>query len=131
MTSNKPYLIRAFHEWITDNQLTPYLLVDARYPGVSVPDTAIDEQGRVVFNLSWQAVHGLEMGNETIAFDARFSGVSYPVRVPVAAVMAIYARENGAGTMFEVEPPPKQEKQEQEVQGKTTRAKTALRLVKD
>ena len=129
MTSNKPYLIRAFHEWITDNELTPYLLVDATYPGVAVPDSAVDEAGRVVFNLSWQAVHGLELGNDRIQFDARFSGVSYPVQVPVAAVMGIYARENGAGTLFEVEPPSADSGQEAAVDEKQN--KPGLRLVKD
>ncbi len=129
MTSNKPYLIRAFHEWITDNELTPYLLVDATYPGVSVPDSAVDEEGRVVFNISWQAVHGLELGNDHIHFDARFSGVSYPVQVPVAAVMGIYARENGAGTLFEVEPPPAQPQEEESDTQKPVAP--GLRLVKD
>ncbi len=107
MTSNKPYLLRAFHQWIVDNGLTPYLMVDARIPGVDVPASAVDGEGRVVFNIAHRAVHGLEMGNEYIVFDARFSGASYPVTVPVAAVMAIYARENGAGTLFEVEQPQK------------------------
>ncbi len=131
MTSNKPYLIRAFHEWITDNELTPYLMVDARYPGVDVPDSAIDEEGRVIFNLSWQAVHGLEMGNEHIFFDARFSGVSYPVSIPVAAVMAIYARENGAGTMFEVEPVETNTSPTETRTDENKPDKPGLRLVKD
>ncbi len=130
MTSNKPYLIRAFHEWISDNELTPYLLVDARYPGVDVPESAIDEEGRVVFNLSWQAVQGLEMGNEHIVFNARFSGISYPVTIPVAAVMAVYARENGAGTMFEVDPVAETAPEAKETEeGKP--ARSGLRLVKD
>lgn len=96
MTSHRPYLLRALYAWISDNRMTPHLLVDATRPGVQVPPSAIKD-GRVVLNVAERAVVGLDMGNELIAFTARFGGVSQPVRVPISAVLAIYARENGQG----------------------------------
>ena len=99
MTSNRPYLLRAVHEWICDNGLTPYIVVDAGKPGVQVPPQAISE-GRVVLNLAPRAVAHLEIGNEAITFMARFGGVSHAVSVPIAAVQAIYARENGQGMLL-------------------------------
>ncbi|HET6631101.1 MAG TPA: ClpXP protease specificity-enhancing factor [Rhodanobacteraceae bacterium] len=107
MTSNRPYLLRAIHQWILDNQLTPYLLVDATVAGVEVPPQAVKD-GKVVLNLAPHAVSGLQMENELVHFNARFSGVARPVVVPMAAVSAIYAQENGQGLMFQPEdaPPP-------------------------
>lgn len=99
MTSNRPYLVRAIYEWIGDNGLTPYLLVDASVPGVMVPPQSIKD-GRVVLNVAGRAVAQLELGNSDISFMARFSGVSQSVRVPVAAVLAIYAHETGQGMML-------------------------------
>lgn len=99
MTSNRPYLLRAVHEWICDNGLTPHIVVDAGYPGLRVPPQAINE-GRVVLNLARRAVARLEIGNDAITFMARFGGVSHGVSVPVAAVQAIYARENGQGMLL-------------------------------
>ena len=99
MTSNRPYLIRAMHEWIGDNGMTPYLLVDAAFPGVRVPSHSIKD-GRVVLNVAPRAVAQLELGNQFIRFQARFSGVSQTVELPVAAVQAIYAQETGQGMML-------------------------------
>jgi len=99
MTSNKPYLVRAMYEWIADNGLTPYLLVDAATPGVTVPQQAIKE-GRVVLNIAGRAVAQLDLGNDEVRFMARFSGVSQSVRVPVPAILAIYAQETGQGMML-------------------------------
>lgn len=96
MTSHRPYLLRALYEWIADNGLTPHLLVDATRPGVQVPKHAIND-GRIVLNVAQRAVAGLEMTNDIIRFSARFGGVSHSVSVPVGAVLAIYARENGQG----------------------------------
>ena len=104
MTSNRPYLLRAVHEWIGDNGLTPYIVVDAAHPGVRVPPQAVHD-GRVVLNLALRAVANLELGNERIRCMARFGGVSQAVDVPVAAVQAIYAHENGQGMMFPQEEP--------------------------
>ncbi|WP_158984990.1 ClpXP protease specificity-enhancing factor [Lysobacter panacisoli] len=96
MTSHRPYLLRALYEWIADNGMTPHLLVDAARPGVQVPTHAVKD-GKIVLNVAERAVSRLEMGNDAIRFSARFGGVSYPVTVPVHAVLAIYARETGQG----------------------------------
>ncbi len=99
MTSNRPYLLRAIYDWISDNHFTPYVLVDAGVEGVRVPPQAVKD-GQVVLNLAMQAVADLDLGNEWIGFKARFGGVSQSVGFPVQAVLAIYAQENGQGMMF-------------------------------
>lgn len=104
MTSNRPYLLRAMYEWISDNGLTPYILVDAAAPGVKVPKSAIKD-GRVVLNVAARAVAQLELGADRVRFLARFSGVSQAVEAPIGAVLAIYAQENGQGMMFPAENP--------------------------
>ena len=96
MTSHRPYLLRALYEWIADNGLTPHILVDAQHPGVQVPAHAVKD-GRVVLNIAERAVAKLQLDNESVRFTARFGGVSHPVSVPIAAVLAIYARETGQG----------------------------------
>ena len=115
MTSNRPYLIRALYEWITDNGLTPQLLANAELAGVEVPSHHVQE-GRIVLNVSASAVQGLRLGNDLIEFSARFGGTPYWIRLPPQAVMAVYARENGQGMVFsqmpdeapgEDEPPPR------------------------
>ncbi len=108
MTSNRPYLLRALYEWIADNGLTPHILVDAEADGVNVPDHAI-QKGKVVLNISAGATEQLLLDNEVIDFKARFSGNPYHIAVPMSAVIAIYARENGQGMMFakdDSDPPP-------------------------
>ena len=99
MTSNRPYLIRALYEWICDNGLTPYLLVDANAPGVRVPPQSVKD-GRIVLNVAPRAVSQLELAEDMVSFQARFSGVAMLVLVPVDAVLAIYAMENGQGMLF-------------------------------
>ena len=99
MTSNRPYLLRALYEWITDNGLTPHVLVDAETEGVDVPEHVI-QKGKVVLNIASGATEHLLLDNEMISFKARFSGKPYPINVPMEAVIAIYARENGQGMMF-------------------------------
>ena len=96
MTSHRPYLLRALYEWIADNGLTPHLLVDATRPGVRVPAHAVKD-GRIVLNIAERAVAQLQMDNDDVRFSARFGGVSHAVIVPIDAVLAIYARENGQG----------------------------------
>ena len=103
MTSQRPYLLRAIHEWISDNGMTPHLLVDANASGVHVPPgTAKD--GKVVLNIAERAVQQLSLGNEFITFGARFGGVAHEVFVPVAAVLAIYSRETGQGMALPDDP---------------------------
>lgn len=99
MTSNRPYMLRAFHEWILDNDLTPYMVVDALQPGVEVPQEHV-KQGQIVLNISPSACQQLTIGNVDISFQARFGGAARQLFVPVKAVLAIYAKENGAGTIF-------------------------------
>ena len=102
MMSNKPYLIRAFYEWIVDNNLTPYLVVNASVQGCKVPTQHI-QNGQIVLNILPSAVGNMLMGNEVITFNARFGGQPFALYIPVGAVLAIYARENGAGTVFTLE----------------------------
>ena len=102
MTSLKPYLIRSIYEWITDNDLTPYLLVDAENSDAILPQQFI-EDGKIVLNIRPEAVQGLTLGNEEIQFNARFSGKPMHIVVPLVAVMAIYAKENGKGMIFDQE----------------------------
>jgi len=99
MISNRPYLIRAINEWLLDSQCTPHLLVNAEAPGVDVPQEHIQE-GKIVLNIGPQAVEGLRINNKEVTFLARFSGVSRLISFPVSAVLAIYAKENGRGMMF-------------------------------
>jgi stringent starvation protein B len=103
MNSSRPYLLRALLEWISDNGLTAYLVVDATLPGVEVP-TQFVQDGKITLNIGPSAVQGLEMGNDAVSFSARFAGRPMQVYVPVGAVLAIYARENGQGMMFGNEP---------------------------
>lgn len=101
MTSNRPYLLRAVYDWVSDNNLTPYMLVDAIRDGVRVPPQVIKD-GQVVLNIAMHAVSNLDLGNDRVSFKARFSGVSQSIVIPVDAVLAIYAQENGQGMMFPV-----------------------------
>lgn len=103
LTARRPYLLRAFYDWLLDNQLTPHLVVDINLPGVQVP-LEYARDGQIVLNIAPRAVGNLNLSNDEVRFNARFGGVPRQVSVPMAAVMAIYARENGAGTMFEPEP---------------------------
>jgi len=103
MTSHRPYLLRALYEWISDNDMTPHLLVDAGQPGVQVPPHTVKD-GKVVLNIAARAVAALELGNDSVRFTARFGGVSHPVSVPVSAVLAIYARETGQGMALPDDP---------------------------
>lgn len=99
MTPNRPYLLRAFYDWIVDNNCTPYLVVDATLQGVRVPPQYVKD-GQIVLNISPGAVGNLSLANDEVTFNARFGGSPFALRIPQYAVLAIYARENGAGTMF-------------------------------
>lgn len=99
MTSNRPYLLRAFYQWIVDNECTPYIVVEADLPHVEVPPQTVRD-GQVVLNISPTAVQSLLLEDKQVTFSARFGGVPFEVYIPLYAISAIYARENGAGTMF-------------------------------
>lgn len=100
MTSSRPYLLRAVYEWIADNDMTPFVVVNANFPGVYVPNQHV-EDGKIILNVSETAVRKLIVSNEAMEFDARFSGVVYRIYAPIGAISAIYARENGRGIIFE------------------------------
>ena len=109
MTPLKPYLIRSIYEWIIDNDLTPYLLVDAENSLAILPVQLI-EDGKILLNIRPEATDALSLGNEWVEFNARFGGKPMHIVVPVIAVLAIYAKENGKGMVFDSEdeetPPP-------------------------
>ncbi|WP_339459354.1 ClpXP protease specificity-enhancing factor [Pseudomonas sp. EA_105y_Pfl2_R69] len=102
MKSSRPYLVRALYEWIVDNDCTPHLLVNAEFAGVQVPP-GFASDGQIVLNVSPSAVRHLHMDNDAVSFEGRFGGVPQSLYIPSAAVLAIYARENGQGMVFEVE----------------------------
>ncbi|MGL5006208.1 MAG: ClpXP protease specificity-enhancing factor [Plesiomonas sp.] len=102
MKPRRPYLVRAYYDWLLDNDLTPHLVVDAMLPNVQVPMEFVRD-GQIVLNIAPRAVGNLELGNDAVRFNARFGGIPQQVDVPLAAVLALYARENGAGTLFEPE----------------------------
>lgn len=99
MNSSRPYLLRAIYQWIVDNDCTPYLLVNAVAPGVSVPVEYV-ENDKIILNIGPTAAHQLVLGDEEVTFNARFGGRPMDVAAPVSAVLAIYARENGQGMLF-------------------------------
>lgn len=103
MSPRRPHLLRAHYDWIIENDLTPHLVVDVNVVGVQVP-MEYAHDGQIVLNISSRAVDDLELTPYQVLFSASFGGIPRKVRVPMAAVMAIYARENGAGMMFEPEP---------------------------
>nr|WP_300308866.1 ClpXP protease specificity-enhancing factor [Halomonas sp.] len=103
MKSSRPYLARALYEWLLDNDLTPYIVVDATQSGVEVPRQFV-QNDQIVLNLGPSAVRDLHMDNEWIRFSARFNGKSEQLFVPVPALIALYARENGVGMVFGHEP---------------------------
>ena len=107
-TSQRPYLLRAMHEWMTDSGFTPHIVVDASVEGLRVPTEHVSD-GKIVLNISFSATKSLSMGNDVLSFEARFNGVPQAIRVPVQGVLGIYARETGQGMVFPqetTEPPP-------------------------
>ena len=102
MTSSRPYLIRAIYQWIVDNGLTPHLLVNAGAEHVQVPTQYVDN-GKIVLNISPGAVKDLDLGNDWVMFNARFAGTAMDLSFPPSAVLAIYAKENGQGMLFNEE----------------------------
>lgn len=133
MTSTKPYMIRAIHEWCVDNQLTPHLLVEVNSK-TKVP-MAYVKDGEIVLNLNYSATKDLHFTNEAITFSARFSGVSNNLYVPIGAIKGIFARENGQGMFFELDPEETNEIKNNEINTAPKNIslevkKTTLKLVK-
>jgi stringent starvation protein B len=110
MSPNQPYLLRAFFDWIIDNGHTPYMVVDVNYPNVQVPTQFVSD-GQIVLNVSPNACVNFNMSLEWVEFQSRFSGQAMTVSFPCSAVGAIYAKENGAGTVFTVPVAPETQEQ--------------------
>ncbi|MCO4797904.1 MAG: ClpXP protease specificity-enhancing factor [Colwelliaceae bacterium] len=104
MISTKPYIVRAFYDWISDNQLTPYITVDVNVYGVLVPMAYVND-GQITLNISSSAIGAISMAGEQIDFSARFGGKLETLVIPYGAISAIYAKENGAGTSLAIEHP--------------------------
>ncbi len=100
LSSTKPYMMRAIHEWCIDNALTPHLMVVVN-DRTKVPKAFVKD-GEIVLNLSYSATKGLSIENDAVVFSARFGGVSQNLYIPIDAVRGIYARENGQGMFFEL-----------------------------
>lgn len=102
MISNRPYLLRAFFQWIVDSNCTPILVIDANHPRCKIPQDYA-EGGEIVFNISPTAVRDLKMANDAVEFKASFSGVVHIIQAPIKAILAVYAEENGEGIFFDAE----------------------------
>src|SRR5262249_60909745 len=98
-TKQRPYLIRAMHEWMVDNGFTPHIVVDAGREGVQVPKEHVKD-GKIVLNVSHSATRALTLGNDSVSFETRFGGVPRLLEIPIDAVLGIYARETGQGMIF-------------------------------
>ena len=99
MTSSKYYLLKAYYEWIVDNNLTPYIYVDTRTGDVSVPNEYVLNNA-IVLNVSPDAILDFELTRDDLSFNATFSSISHDIFIPMHAIRSIYAKENGAGTSF-------------------------------
>jgi stringent starvation protein B len=132
--SRRPYLLRAMHEWISDSNQTPHIVVDASLEGVEVPRQYV-QGGKIILNVSSNATSMLSLGNDLVRFRARFGAATYDVSVPIVAVLGIYARETGQGMMFsEADTPPQPPAPPSEPAPTTTtenkRAKPTLKVIK-
>ena len=126
----RPYLLRAMHEWMLDNHLTPHIVVDAIAPGVDVPQQHVAE-GKIILNISYSATDGLDLNSDPLFFKTRFSGISYDITVPVTAVLGIYAHETGHGMIFtEEESVPADEKAESESDSAPAKGPPELKVIK-
>ena len=133
LKSRRPYLLRAMHEWISDNQQTPHIVVDASMQGVDVPRQYV-QGGKIILNVSLSATSLLNLGNDSVSFRARFGAATHDVMVPIAAVLGIYARETGQGMIFsEADAPQPQPPSEPPVGGgggEPKRVRPTLKVVK-
>ena len=102
MTPRRPYFIRAMYEWISDNNFTPYIAVNAELRGVGVPQNYVRD-GKIVFDISYKATNKLRLGNDAVEFEARFNGKITHIYIPINAILAIYAKENNLGMVFTAE----------------------------
>lgn len=125
LTPKRPYLLRAFYEWIVDNGMTPHIVVDARSSQVAVPRQFVKEDGSITLNISMTAAHNLMIRDDEITFSARFGGKAHSIYLPIWSVMAIYPREEPDGISF-----PADEYTQTETQGAAVQSpKPVLRTV--
>lgn len=129
MNSSRPYMIRALHEWIVDNECTPYLLVNALADYVDVPRQFVKD-GQIVLNVSPAAVISFYVDTTGVSFNGRFGGIPTDVYVPITAVMGIYARENGQGMVFDQEGMPEDPGPETDPTPITPQTRPSLKIVK-
>lgn len=130
MNTSRPYLVRALYDWILDNDCTPYVLVDADYTGVEVPEEYVKD-GQIVLNIAPSAVSDILIDNVALQFNARFAGVAREVFVPIGAALGVYARENGQGMLFESEATPVSKPEPaREIKSSEKRVTRHLKLVK-
>ncbi len=140
MTPNRPYLLRAFFDWIVDNDCTPHIIVDAHHPMVAVPQEFVKD-GQIVLNIAPRAVTNLSLDGDDVQFSARFNGMPVDIYVPISGVLGIYAQENGQGMVFDQEdspePPPSATPpsapkmvRSSEAKDKSIKPKPSLRVVK-
>ena len=131
VTPKRPYLIRAMHEWMTDNGHTPHIVVDTSFDGVTVPREHVKD-GKIILNISESAAHNLKLTNDAVSFRARFGGVPFDVWAPVRSVLGIYARETGQGMIFshdsENSDEPETDVPSEDIE--STRARSHLRVIK-
>jgi stringent starvation protein B len=131
--SRRPYLLRAMHEWISDSNQTPHIVVDASMEGVEVPRQYV-QGGKIILNVSSNATSMLSLGNDVVRFRARFGAATYDVSVPIGAVLGIYARETGQGMIFsEADSPPQPPTPPSEpapTGGESKRTKPTLKVIK-
>ena len=100
MTSVRPYLVKAYYDWISDNNLTPFLQINAKCPYVEVPAQFV-ERGQIILNIAPLAVEGLKFDNHALFFRARFGALIEDIYIPIPAVLALYAKENSQGIFFD------------------------------
>jgi stringent starvation protein B len=133
MTTHRPYMLRALNEWIIDNGCTPYILVNALFPGVQVPLEYVKD-GQIVLNISPLAVRALSMNNKAVQFQGRFGGMPTDVYIPCSAILGIYAKENGQGMIFETDDPipepPSGDGEASQLANKPRSRRPSLRVVK-
>lgn len=130
MLPQRPYLLRAFYDWLLDNQFTPHIVVNVNYNDVEVPLEFVRD-GQIVLNIAPQAVGQFQMTNDAVSFNARFGGVPRQVYVPMGAILAIYARENGAGTMFQPEAHYEQDEFADDAESQDDKTNVVMHLVSE
>ena len=129
MSLSRPYLIRAIYQWVVDNGLTPYIVVDCTEDFIDIPEQFIHD-GQVILNISPNAVQNLEITDQSIFFNARFAGVPRQLAISVLTVLAIYAKENGQGLIFSNDHLPPDIKQKAQPEVKNKPKKPTLKVVK-